>query len=165
MIALYRGVSPASRVIEWVTRGPYSHAAWVCRNGRVIEARFSGVRSVESIDAEHTDGTPVELYEIPGCDAVAAERFLEQQIGKLYDYRTMFGFFTRTHDDNPWAWICSELVFAAIRAGGVDLLKRVEAWKVSPTMLSYSPVIVPFAVGRTMGDRLCGSHYLRLSPA
>ena len=154
MIALYKGITPASRAIEWFTRGPYSHVAWVCRDGTVIEARGSGVRRVDSIADQHVDGTPVELYDVPGCDPAAAEAFLAAQIGKPYDYRGLLGFITRTETQDKGCWFCSELVFAAAKAGGVELLARVLASDVSPTLLSYSPLIVATAAGEIRVNRL-----------
>ena len=153
MIALYRGKSALSRAIEWFTRGAYSHAAWVCRDGTVIEARGSGVRRVASISDQHLDGTPVEIYQVPGCDVDAAEAWLATQIGKKYDYKGLFGFVTRAdQDDGQAAWFCSELVFTAAQKGGVELLARVPAWEVSPTVLSYSPLMVGATAGRTGPD-------------
>jgi len=38
MIALYRGKSWVSWAIRKQTRGPYSHAAWLCSDGSVYES-------------------------------------------------------------------------------------------------------------------------------
>ena len=39
-------------------------------------------------------------------------------------------------------WVCSELVMAAFKEAGINLLERVNVWKVSPTILSYSTKLV-----------------------
>lgn len=50
-------------------------------------------------------------------------------------------FVTRRQADRESAgkWFCSELVFAAFQAAGIDLLARTEAWEVSPGLLLRIP--------------------------
>ena len=35
-------------------------------------------------------------------------------------------------------WFCSELVFAAFKKAGINLMDRTDAWLLSPTILSYN---------------------------
>ena len=143
MIALYRGISATSRVIEWFTHGAYSHAAWVCADGTVVSALAGqGVIRTPDLDAAHTDGTPIEIYSVPGVDYARADAWAATQLGKPYDYRGLFGYLTRKDYQNPAAWFCSEYVFQIVRAGGVELLARVESWQVVPTLLACSPLMV-----------------------
>jgi uncharacterized protein YycO len=69
--------------------------------------------------------------------------FLNDQVGKVYDFIALLHFVTR-RPEYAWEqekWFCSELVFAAFAAAGIELLARVPAYKVYPAMLSYSPLL------------------------
>jgi hypothetical protein len=106
---------------------------------RLIPPRGSVYRR-KGVDDGHTPGTMIDIYYIDApIDTSAARQFLEAQRGKPYDFRGIMGFVTRRNSAHPDRWFCSELVFAAARAGGVDLLDRVEPRKVTPGMLEYSP--------------------------
>jgi uncharacterized protein YycO len=144
MIALYKGRSLLSRLIRWRTWSEYSHAAWVCPDGSVIEAWKGGVRHAPGPLVQHEPGTEVDLFEVKGlCVAKAwrVQEFLLRQIGKPYDYAGILGFVLAAKTENPDCWFCSELVFAALKGVGVELLSRVPPWKVSPGMLAVSPFL------------------------
>ena len=113
-VALYQGKSGVSRAIRWLTRGPYSHAAFhldersaavaaaLARRGEVfaklqftgegavVEAWSCGVRNVRSLSAQHTPGTTVDLYDLdpPLSPHEEAEllRRLDEVIGTPYDW-------------------------------------------------------------------------------
>ncbi len=74
-------------------------------------------------------------------DLDTANGFLEQQIGKKYDYQGVLRFVTREKSHHPEKWFCSELAFAYFIWGGVKMLNMDEAWRVSPGMLSLSPYL------------------------
>jgi hypothetical protein len=66
MIALYRGISAASRLIRFANWSPYSHAAWVCSDDREwIEfakenealGRFAGMDALQKIALRHQRAT------------------------------------------------------------------------------------------------------------
>ena len=156
MILLYKGKSWISKIIEWQTFSPYSHAAWWCQDGTVIEAWHTqtidgkrklklkeGVQRHDSPATIHTPGTEIDVFEVPGIDEAAVESFLIEQIGKDYDFAPVVrGFIFRVMRDNPDKWFCSELVSAACSAAGAHLL-RAPSWKISPGLLSYSPLLQP----------------------
>ena len=48
----------------------------------------------------------------------AALQFAREQVGKGYDYLAVLGVPWRTAWDHPGRWYCSELLEAALRAGG-----------------------------------------------
>ncbi len=143
MIALYKGTSWMSRAIRWRTWSDYSHAAWVREDGSVIEAWTNGVRCVTSPLDDHTPGTPIDFFDvaITPDQRRQVEAFLMWQLGKPYDHTAILGFLTRAKSENPDRWFCSELVFAACKSAGVELLKRIPAWKVCPGTLSLSPML------------------------
>ena len=144
-VALFRGrVSLISRAIEWDTRSPYCHAAIVQTDGSVIES-IEGV-GVHRIDAI-PQGDTYDLFTVQGlteAGEMAVERFLGAQLGLPYANLDIVGFITRSGvQEDRGAWFCSELVFAAIEAGGVSLLSRIAPFQVSPGMLALSPLLIP----------------------
>ena len=148
MIALYRGRSWTSRLIRWINWSDYSHAAWMCEDGAVIEAwSRGGVRYNATAGMLHTPGTVIDIYGIPDLDPARRELiegWLLRQCGKGYDWHGVIHFLLRKPErpEDRERWFCSELVFAACAANGVELLNRVPAWKVSPGMLMLSPRLV-----------------------
>lgn len=155
MIALYRGLSPLSRAIRWWNWSDYSHAAWLCSDGSCTEAWAGRVQRAGAFDTLHTRGTAVDCYTIEGMTgerARAIRAFLAAQVGKRYDWRGIlrFGFKTIIRADNQDRWFCSELVFAACQAAGIELLARTPAWKVYPGLLACSPLL------RLRETRVCG---------
>lgn len=161
MIALYKGTSALSRAIRWRTWSDYSHAAWVCEDGSVIEAWKGGVRHVADQQKQHTPGTAVDLFTVAMTDEQkwAAQEFLIHQIGKPYDYGGILGFMTRAKSEHPEKWFCSELVFAACLSAGVELLRRIPAWKVYPGMLSLSAVLADADEFKSNLNSLLSDHY------
>lgn len=146
MIALYRGTSPTSRLIRAFTWSPYSHASWVSSDlSREIESWRKGV-TAGAFGANHTPGTVVDLYEVEGeVDAVSAnvEGHMGSALGCGYDLHGVLHFVSRRPERplDQWRWFCSELVFWAYERSGLPLLARVPRWKVSPGLLSYSPLL------------------------
>ena len=59
-----------------------------------------------------------ELATVECPDPKAAEDFAWAQLGKPYDYLGAFSVPFRTHWQDPERWYCSELVEAALIAGG-----------------------------------------------
>jgi uncharacterized protein YycO len=143
-LAFYRGKSIVSKLIRWKTRGVYSHVAVMFDNGKILEAwqGTDSVRWIDSLANGHRAGTLIDIYTVDApIDEERAFRFAESQIGKEYGYRTIAKFLTNTSGDDPDEWICSEIALAVAAAGGVPLLARVEAYKVSPVTLSWSPFL------------------------
>lgn len=143
-IALYRGKSIMSRLIRWFSWSPYSHAAWICRDGSVIEAwTEGGVRRVASLSEAHEPGTRVDIFAIELTDEqhASVEKFLAEQLGQKYDWLGILGFLTRKRMESHDAWFCSELIAAALNQAGVWPLLRIPACKVPPCLLMLSPLL------------------------
>lgn len=147
MIALYRGISPISRAIRFFTWSDYSHASYV-RDDRSLEIESwhkGGVRERSVLGEGHPPCTKIDLFRInASSDQVRLiEGFLRSQVGKGYDYRGVVHFISRRDEElrGQERWFCSELVFAAHAHAGIHLLARVPAWKVSPGLLSMSPLL------------------------
>lgn len=147
----YRGLSLVSKAIQLQTRSPYSHTAVQFSDG-IIEAWHAGgrrpwtgtVRWIEHPWDGHAKNTPVDVYEVVGdYDEGACLAFAQMQIGKSYDFRSVFRFLSRrsvSSEDND-RWFCSELGVAIARAGGLNLLIGNPA-HMSPRDIPMSPELV-----------------------
>jgi len=143
-LAFYQGKSIISRLIRWKTRGKYSHVAVIFDDGRILEAwqGTNSVRWINSLSDGHSPGTKVDIYDIDApLNKARAKAFAQKQMDKPYGYRAILKFISNTSGDNENAWICSEIALATAVAGGCQLLARVDAYKVSPVMLSWSPLL------------------------
>ncbi len=146
-LAFYRGTGILNKAIRFFSRGGYSHIAVILDNGIFIEAYpFAGVRYRKSLMDGMKIGTVVEIFDIntPPLESKIISDFLYLQIDKKYDYWSVFGFILYATEESRRAskrWFCSELLFAAFRKANINFLERVDAWKVSPSLLSYSPLI------------------------
>lgn len=145
MIAAYKGISWFSRLTRFANWSEYSHVSWVDPEHYEIEAWSSGVRRLPLAYSAHTPGTVVELYDthLTQGELDGIREFLSRQVGKPYDWRGAMHFVTRRPERaaDQDRWFCSELVFAAFAAVRRNLLLRIPAWKVSPAMVVYSPLL------------------------
>lgn len=147
MIALYRGVSPVSRVIRFMTWSDYSHASWVSPDGGYeVESWIYGVQLEPGLGSNHTPGTVVDLFRVRDLtieQEYLVEGFLREQVDKKYDWAGLFNFITRKPQspDEQDKWFCSELIFAAHASAGIRLLRDIPYWKVSPGLLALSPLL------------------------
>jgi len=146
-ILLWRGKGVVSALIRWQTRSPYSHAA-VMVGDRVWEAReFRKVRrtSLYRVCAEaDKKGEKIEGRDVFIGEEGAAEmmRWLDEQLGKKYDWSSVFRFVTRRQARRKAAevWFCSEIVFAGFQHIEVKLLRYIAPWAVAPGHLAISTV-------------------------
>jgi|6_EtaG_2_1085325.scaffolds.fasta_scaffold00296_7 uncharacterized protein YycO len=152
MIALYRGISTISKIIRWRTRSVYSHAAWLCDDGSVIEAWTNGVRKTKNLSADHTPGTIVDIFSIDGITPEQIgeiEGFLGKHLGMPYDYRSVWRFMSLSPATINGKWFCSELIDAACTQAGAHLTRRIESHLVSPRDIGISPVLLAERQHRT----------------
>ncbi len=142
-ILLHRGRGAISKLIQWQTRSPYSHASLLFDNGQVVEAReFKGVRWLKRPDWEKEEIDVFEVETTPEQNS-AIWIFVNCQCGKPYDYTMVARFVSRRQETRKSSgkWFCSELVFAAFQKAGIELLARTEPWEVSPGLLAKSPLL------------------------
>jgi uncharacterized protein YycO len=143
-ILLFKGQGAVSKLIRWQTNGDYSHAAIQRPDGRIIEAWHKPAKV--RLRGPLQSWANVEAFEVEGMDAAQwaeAIAWAEKQIGKKYDFGGVLRFLTRWRKKQDDKWFCSELVFQAVKEGGVDLLHRIQGAQVSPTVLSFSPLLKP----------------------
>jgi len=90
----------------------------------------------------------IELYDVEGLNEARSSialKFAMAQVGKAYDFTSVLRFISRRQErrTDSGKWFCSELVFAALQKGGVNVLERIQPWAVSPGMLACSPLLLP----------------------
>ena len=146
MILAYKGTSIwPSKMIEWMSWSEYSHIAWLCNNGRVIEAWPPKVRVTKNLHDGHTKGTPVDVFSlnITQKERQAVENFLLSKVDLPYDWESVFRFLPRRQESarSKEKWFCSVLVFMALAQVGIHLLYRVEPYQVTPGMIVHSPLL------------------------
>lgn len=124
---------PGSYAIRALTFSQWSHVAPIADDGTSVEAVFPRVRVATAggiIDAH--SAFAIAHVECP--NEAAAWRFLDQQVGKLYDLGALVALpFQRRDWESPSRYFCSELVAAALNAGGRDLFRDFS--RVTPEML------------------------------
>ena len=123
--------SPSSWLIKACTFSKFSHVAVKVSDTLVVDTVLAtGVRCITIQEFSKHYPTYLELdVEVP--DENAARDYLLTQIGKPYDWTALFGMVLQRkwHEDD--SWFCSELLEAAIRAGGKPRF-RDEVYRITP---------------------------------
>lgn len=141
-ILLFRGRGIISSLIRWQTRGIYSHAAILMRDGRIVESwQGDGVRVKTLKDWEGIDC--FEVPELTSEDWDRAIKFCLDKVGEGYDYSGVLRFVSRRKTGANQSWFCSELVYAALHYAGANLFRDIQPDEVSPGLLAISPLIKP----------------------
>lgn len=138
---LYRGRGPLRTLIRWQTRGPYSHASLLVDGITIYESDPGGVvrRPVLQRDLDQD----IFVTDVPDQPNPHIVEWLDQQVGKGYDYTMVLRFISRRSASRATLgkWFCSELVFAAYIQWGLPLFSDfVEPWMVSPNDLAWTPL-------------------------
>ena len=143
-IAFYKGETFVDKTVIFLSRGGYSHCTIVFDDGSIIESKpFCGVQKCEYFTSSLESNCLIDIFEVYTTkhqDKIIKE-FLEKQLGKGYDYLSVIGFVVYATDEGRkkyGRWFCSELVFAAFKKAGINLMDRTDAWLLSPTILSYN---------------------------
>lgn len=130
-IAFARSNRIGSWLIRALTFSRWSHVA-VIDGEKIIDATFAHGVAWRPL-ADLLASNEVEVIDIP-CNHMAAMMFLAQQAGKPYDWRALLGLpFSRRWGEDD-AWFCSELVTAALKAGGKTLFRE-DASRIVPQHL------------------------------
>ncbi len=144
IIAAHKGHDLISKLIALQTRtyGGYSHISLVVLpEFKQIEAYPGGVVVRDGFEAHDSD---VDFFTVDASED-AIDRmvaFAQGEVGCPYDYMGDVRFVTRFRGENDKKWFCSELAYASLAAGGVNLFRDTQAWEVSPGMLVRSPVLI-----------------------
>lgn len=142
-ILAYQGTSLISKAIRLQTRSKYSHIAVMLSDGQVIEAwHKGGVQLSPSPSTLHAPGTKVDVFRIDAeFDEATAERFLHEQKGKKYDFKSVARFMSRRKTRHNDKYFCSELAEFALMFGGLLLLNGNPS-EHSPRDTALSPYLI-----------------------
>lgn len=143
-VLLFRGRGLISALIRWQTRSRWSHAAILDPGTMQMYEAWQGGGVRMKWWPNVTDRKDIEVFDVPVTNEqrVAMCIFLRAQLGKRYDYLSVIRFVTRHRSKDDSKWFCSEMVYAAFQAAGINLLAPdVMAWEVSPGMLAKSPLL------------------------
>ena len=153
IICLYKGKGIVSRGIRFQTRGTYTHASILLDENHVFEAReFRGVKISEITEKDDIDYFHIDITEQQADELI---QFLAKQKGKGYDYWSIWAFIARAKENRASLnlWFCSELVFAALKKIGINLLERIKAYMVDPYRLSTSPILGSNSISKDEIDK------------
>jgi len=145
IVVLFKGRGVMSRLIEWQTRGDYSHAAIFDDDTNTLYESWQsdGVHKKPNWSA-HDDPT-VDFFKFAHTRAEAKiiRGFLEAQLGKKYDWLGVLRFVSRTQlrPDAKEKWFCSELVTAALASANIFLFKNTTPCEVSPDLIKRSAIL------------------------
>jgi uncharacterized protein YycO len=142
-IGQYEGISLSSFFIKRFTWSDVTHtSAFKLKAGRVIEAWRGGVVERNWFEG-HERGTKITIYRVPCTQSqkFGFYQYLDECIGKKYDFLGILGFTLRAKIEDKDKVVCSELVFAAAKHVGINLLERIEAYKVTPGLINVSPLL------------------------
>ena len=170
-IAGYKGTSFISKAIRLLTYSCYSHTAahftedmeveisgavYIIPKGSVIEAWSGGVRLVDSLSAQHTPGTPVDLFSFREPLTKEQEQrmaacLMRHALKKTpYSYVSVLRFVPIVRLLFPTPPVnsylrkhifCSELVMEATIEAGTPLLERCPSWEIPPRDPPRSPLV------------------------
>lgn len=140
--------SPYSQLVKFLTKSKYGHVMLAIAPQIVVEAvPLWGVRLASACQYDTFD-----VFNIYRCQNITDKQikaicdFALNKIGKSYDYPLLMRIFFRIKDitrlffNNPNTWICSELVDAAYKAAGIDLLPNQDS-AITPEELSKSGLL------------------------
>ena len=146
-VALFKPSDWLDKLICFFSRGEYSHSAITCYDGTTFEAKPFEIVKESSIINGQSRQQVIHLFllETTPQQDLDIKEFLKRQVGKKYDYLSIFGIIVDTTREGRKAskrWFCSELVFAALEKAGILLLERTYPWKVTPVMISLSNKLI-----------------------
>ena len=116
---LSRNHGISSLLIRARLRDRWSHGFVNVGETRIIDSTFKygGVRKRDLRDVL-SDATNISVIDAPLDREAEASDWLEAQLGKSYDTRSIFGWAGAGRDwHDEYAWFCFELIAAQIEAG------------------------------------------------
>jgi len=151
-VGVTQGISFYSKVIKWFQWGnPNTHIFYIYEEELnkedpvILESIADYGVHKSKLSVAHTPGTPYQIYslKVTTKQKRIIEEYLEQQIGKGYDYIGILGFASRkdTNDNNKL--FCSELVYQAFNKAAVKLFRTLRPIQIYPS-LAIEPTIFKF---------------------
>lgn len=144
-LLFFKGKSSISKAIRFFTWGKYSHVSLIYKYN-IYEAWWpDGVRKCTINELNHSQNTHIDVYklniDVTTDDKFKLIQFFDEQVGKDYDLPGIFGFLTRRKFEKNDRWFCSELITYGFNTILKKKIINAESYKVSPTILSYSPYL------------------------
>ena len=125
-----------SRLIEYTTRCRWSHVEALYDDHTLGAMLVGGVRFRSLKSPQYKHAVAYQVVEIAASPLTEShfDGFLEQQIGKPYDWRSILAFGLGQRDwRNPLAWFCSELVLRGLEfANIVQLPADIPMTRITP---------------------------------
>lgn len=125
------------RILRLFLMSKWNHVA--IQIGNTVYESVSGAGVVKHQPAEFAKAwdkvSSVEVY-VPSQLSVL--RFLNDQLGKPYDWKAILAFPFRGSWQDRSGWFCSELVYEGLRVGGGLVSDRLPANRVTPRDLWVS---------------------------
>jgi len=142
-IGVTQGISFYSKVIKWFQWGnPNTHIFYIYeeelhKEDPIILESIAGYGvHKDRLSEAHTPNTPYQIYslKVTTKQKRIIEEYLEQQIGKSYDYRGLLGFASRkdTNDNNKL--FCTELIYQALNAASVKIYRTLRPIQIYPSL-------------------------------
>lgn len=139
-IYFHRGHGVGAALIRFFSRSKYAHVSIGFLNGDLYEAvPFKGCRKTRLKTVKGV--TPFTFKHGAYVDAGLVRAYLDAEVGTRYDYIGVLAFVLGFFRPSKNRMFCSEYVFNAIRAGGVELQERTRGSILRPDQLAMSPVI------------------------
>lgn len=118
-------------LIRLCTFSQWNHVA-IEIDGVIYEAVTSaGVRKMSAYGYDQR-WDAAEAVEVPLTDKQGALDFLEEQVGKPYDWCGIIALPFRKSWQDPEAWFCSELGAKVANAYTAYHIARVRSWRIKP---------------------------------
>ncbi len=117
-------------LIQLLTFSKWNHVA-IEIDGIVYESvAFKGVQ-MSTYDSFRHNWSQIETVGVSAKDSEAAEKFLEAQLGKPYDYLAIPALPFRADWQDTRKWFCSELAAEALVKAGYPKF-RIASWRITP---------------------------------
>ena len=155
-ILLYKGTAWTSKLIQWKTTSLYSHVSVVVGSemNLGIESNTGSQSGVRALDLRKLDANIIDAFRVKPQNTFEPEKvisYLVDSLGAKFDYVgvTWLGVLkvlNLTEKANQFQikkdYFCSELVYEAFHAAGLDIVPQVEQTDTtSPGDIARSPRI------------------------
>jgi uncharacterized protein YycO len=145
-LLLYKGRGIVSRLIQWQTRGTFSHASILFTEDDMVYEAWQGKGVIKhKLNRQDLEGIKAFSYKDPLSLAIkdTAREFLEAQLGKPYDWKGVIRFVSRKRHAINDEWFCSELATEVFSLINCPLFRFTQSYEVSPDLMKRSLELLP----------------------
>lgn len=134
-ILFSRNHLPFSYAIRAITWSDYSHVDLITKEAGLIGAMAQGGVRKYDFQKRLDKSSAAAIMTIEEADYDLAIQFAKSQIGKPYDWAGVFGLWFHRDWEDTENWWCSELVAAALSAGGFKPFSNSAMNRITPQHL------------------------------